>query len=56
VKYYPTVFSLKKIGDELGGRDHSTVIHAKNTVADLLLTDQHFRTLFKTIENKFINI
>lgn len=34
---------LKKIGMNFGGRDHSTVIHACNTVNDLLDTDKRFK-------------
>ena len=34
-----TSMSLKTIGAEYGGRDHSTVIHAVNVVRDLLKTD-----------------
>jgi len=34
---------LKKIGMHFGGRDHSTVIHACQTVNDLIDTDKKFR-------------
>jgi len=32
------LFTLKKIGLEFNGRDHSTVLHAKETINDLLYT------------------
>lgn len=38
-----TKMSLKRIGLEFGGRDHSTVIHAKKVVGDLMDTDKQFR-------------
>lgn len=40
--------SLTKIGKYFGGRDHSTVIHACQTVLDLMETDRTFR---KDVEN-----
>jgi len=38
-----TKSSLKNIGMHFGGRDHSTVIHACQTVNDLIETDKKFR-------------
>jgi chromosomal replication initiator protein len=35
--------SLPKIGEALGGRDHTTVMYACDKVADLLETDDRFR-------------
>ncbi|MDP5170760.1 MAG: chromosomal replication initiator protein DnaA [Bacteroidia bacterium] len=35
--------SLKSIGTHFGGRDHSTVIHALQTVSDLMETDKMFK-------------
>lgn len=35
--------SLKSIGDEFGGRDHSTVIYSCNAVQDLIDTDSSYR-------------
>ena len=34
-----TEFSTTDIGIEFGGRDHTTVMHARNKVMDLLKTD-----------------
>lgn len=38
-----TRLSLKSIGNHFGGRDHSTVIHALQTVNDLIATDKYFK-------------
>ncbi|MEZ4825721.1 MAG: chromosomal replication initiator protein DnaA [Bacteroidia bacterium] len=38
-----TQHSLKSIGYHFGGRDHSTVIHALQTVNDLIATDKYFK-------------
>lgn len=38
-----TKASLKSIGTYFGGRDHSTVIHACQTVNDLIDTDKKFK-------------
>ena len=38
-----TKHSLKSIGMHFGGRDHSTVIHALQTVNDLISTDKSFK-------------
>ncbi|MEL6624004.1 MAG: chromosomal replication initiator protein DnaA [Bacteroidota bacterium] len=38
-----TRHSLKSIGLHFGGRDHSTVIHALQTVNDLIATDKYFK-------------
>lgn len=38
-----TRHSLKSIGIHFGGRDHSTVIHALQTVNDLIATDKYFK-------------
>jgi chromosomal replication initiator protein len=38
-----TKSSLKNIGSHFGNRDHSTVIHACQTVSDLMDTDKKFR-------------
>jgi chromosomal replication initiator protein len=49
-----TKMSLKDIGIFFGGRDHSTVIHAKRTVLNLCETNKVFRKKFLDIE-KIIN-
>lgn len=35
-----TDYSLPKIGEEFGGRDHTTVIHAHEKISKLLENDQ----------------
>ena len=54
IKQY-TKTSLASIGKIFGGRDHSTVIHAVQTVKDLMETDPKFRAKVQEIE-KIINI
>jgi chromosomal replication initiator protein len=44
--------SLKTIGLHFGGRDHSTVIHAYQTVEDQMKTDTKFRTAIEQIRKK----
>ncbi|MDQ0216608.1 chromosomal replication initiator protein [Oikeobacillus pervagus] len=44
-----TDFSLPKIGDEFGGRDHTTVIHAHEKISKLLQTDQTLQHSLKEI-------
>lgn len=44
--------SLAAIGQQCGGKDHATVIHALKTVTNLLETDKQFRTLASEIEKK----
>ncbi|CAG7643385.1 Chromosomal replication initiator protein DnaA [Paenibacillus solanacearum] len=43
-----TDFSLPKIGEAFGGRDHTTVIHAHEKISVALKTDQE---LYKVIQN-----
>ena len=44
--------SLKTIGLHFGGRDHSTVIHANNTVEDQMETDEQFKNTVDEIDRK----
>jgi len=48
-----TNHSLKSIGYHFGGRDHSTVIHAVQTVNDLMETDSSFRNAVLEQKKKF---
>lgn len=48
-----TNHSLKSIGYHFGGRDHSTVIHAVQTVNDLMETDSAFRNAVNEQRKKF---
>ena len=45
-----TKLSLAAIGQQCGGKDHATVIHALKTVTNILETDKQFRTLASEIE------
>ena len=47
-----TQHSLKTIGLHFGGRDHSTVIHANNTVEDQMETDDQFHQMVEEIGRK----
>lgn len=46
-----TDFSLPKIGEEFGGRDHTTVIHAHEKISKLLDTDAEVQRRIKEIES-----
>ncbi|MDX5474184.1 MAG: chromosomal replication initiator protein DnaA [Bacillaceae bacterium] len=44
-----TDYSLPKIGEEFGGRDHTTVIHAHEKISKLLQTDTQLQKQVQTI-------
>jgi chromosomal replication initiator protein len=44
--------SLKTIGENFGGRDHSTVIYSCNTVSELMDTNSDFRETVDELEKK----
>ncbi|MDT2044739.1 chromosomal replication initiator protein DnaA [Bacillus sp. 1780r2a1] len=44
-----TDFSLPKIGEEFGGRDHTTVIHAHEKISKLVQTDSQLQKHIKEI-------
>ena len=46
--------SLSTIGAELGGKDHATVLHACNTVQDLMATDRVFRQWVEDIQGMLV--
>ena len=48
-----TNHSLKSIGNHFGGRDHSTVIHAVQSVNDMIDTDNIFRNNIQDLKKKF---
>ncbi len=50
-----TNFSLKTIGLHFGGRDHSTVIHAYQTVEDLIKNDKKYVDLVHQLKSKINN-
>ena len=47
--------SLPKIGDEFGGRDHTTVIHAYDKISELIkqssVWDEKIKQIITLIEN-----
>lgn len=53
-KKYPHM-STSKIGQLIGGRDHSTVIHARNKVINLLAVDKNFKKTHEEIEKLLDN-
>ncbi|MFH5836985.1 chromosomal replication initiator protein DnaA [Proteiniclasticum sp. C24MP] len=50
-----TDMSLPKIGDEFGGRDHTTVIHAYEKISAALKTDDSLANAIKIITKKVNN-
>lgn len=50
-----TNLSLKAIGAEFGGKDHSTVIHAINTTRDALSHDLQLRSLVEQAQSAICN-
>ena len=49
-----TKVSLASIGAQIGGKDHATVLHACNTVCDLIDTDRTFRQYVTDIEKMLV--
>lgn len=47
-----TDLSLPKIGEEFGGRDHTTVIHAHEKISTLLKTDTQLQRQLKDIQEE----
>lgn len=47
-----TDISLPKIGEEFGGRDHTTVLHAYEKIHELYQTDLSIRKVIQDIQNK----
>lgn len=49
-----TANSLTAIGSQIGGKDHATVLHACNTVTDLISTDRSFKQYVTDIEKRLM--
>lgn len=49
-----TNYSLKQIGSDLGGRDHSTVIYSCRAVQDMLDTNEEFKKNFEALDKKLV--
>ena len=47
-----TKTSLASIGSQMGGKDHATVLHACNTVSDLIDTDRNIRHYVADLERQ----
>lgn len=47
--------SLPRIGEEFGGRDHTTVMHACDKINSLLAEDEDLQQVVVTIKNQLIN-
>ena len=50
-----TFFSLQAIGSYVGGRDHSTVVHAVHKIEDLMQKDRSFLVKLKNLENEIMS-
>ncbi len=48
--------SLSKIGEELGGKDHSTVMHACTQITDLIGFDRNIKKYVNEIEKNLVTI
>jgi chromosomal replication initiator protein len=48
-----TKMPASRIGQLIGGRDHSTVIHSCNTIEKRLKVDKSFVAELSSIENSF---
>ncbi|WP_281883263.1 chromosomal replication initiator protein DnaA [Paenibacillus sp. YYML68] len=51
-----TDFSLPKIGEAFGGRDHTTVIHAHEKISEALKTDQELYKITQNLIEKIKNV
>lgn len=49
-------YSYQRIGDAMGGRDHSTIIHSCERAEALIAKDRLFAQLVKTIESETLAI
>lgn len=50
-----TDFSLPKIGEEFGGRDHTTVIHACEKISRDIQKDPQFASLIENLKKKILS-
>jgi len=46
-----TDFSLPKIGEEFGGRDHTTVIHAHEKISKMIQNDGQLQKKIEEIQS-----
>ena len=45
---------LGKVGQIIGGRDHSTVIYSRDKIAELMKTDKRIAVLIKDIKRRLL--
>ncbi len=50
-----TDLSLPKIGDEFGGRDHTTVLHAFKKIEEMIANDSDFKHRIELIKNNILD-
>ncbi len=50
-----TDLSLPKIGEEFGGRDHTTVLHAFKKIEQMISNDNDFKHRIELIKNNILN-
>ena len=50
-----TNLSLQEIGGYLGGRDHTTVMHANEKIRKLKKTDRNISSTLRKLENELMN-
>jgi chromosomal replication initiator protein len=48
-------YTLKEIGQMLGGRDHTTVIHSRDALRDWVYTDETMRNILKNVHLNVFN-
>ncbi len=51
-QYYYTYKSLSSIGNQVGNKNHATVLHSIRTINDLIDTDKFVRLIISKIEQK----
>ena len=45
---------LQAVGDLLGGRDHTTIMHARDKISNQMKSNQHIRTLINDIKSRLL--
>ena len=50
-----TDLSLPKIGEEFGGRDHTTVLHAQRKIQQIMEENSDFKQKIEMIKNDILN-
>lgn len=55
LRYFPSQ-TLKQIGSMIGNRDHTTIIHSRNSWQDLLDTDKEIRKDHQKLVEQINNI